>query len=149
MHHATDLPGAPLLALFYARGQRPTTAQILSLAQGDAGFMVVHQPPGDAGWVEALVTGLSFEIHGLAPGEPARATTPDHRYGLTPDWSVDGSEAIVICPGPHLAGGAAMLPVVRGAVALAAILIGTGAQAASWLPARTAMGREYFQGIVS
>ena len=142
-HH--DEPGATLLAVLFAKGARPTAADVAKLAVGSGTFAVVFEPPPDEGWVEALITGLSFEIAGLAPSPAARVPAIAHAYGFAaaPRW--DALEPVLVRAGPHLAGGEAMLPVVRASVAVAAALAGAaGAQAVAWLPARVAMSPEHF-----
>ena len=109
---------------------------------------MVFEGAPDEGWVEALVTGLSFDVVGLAPAEPMPVPEAVHRIGLEAA-SLEGLEAIAIRPGPHLAGGENMLPVVRAALALAKAIAGDGgAQAVVWLPARTAMRPLLFAAMV-
>ena len=138
-------PDEALLALLFERGARPSAEALAALAKRDGGFMLSHVPTGEPGWLEALVTGLTFEVHGLAP-DPAEPSRPvAHRYGLPAGRWEPGLEAVTLRPGPHLAGAGAMLPVVRGCVALGAALAALpGVEAAVWLPARVAMGTRYF-----
>ena len=138
-------PDEALLALLFERGTRPSADALAALAERDGGFMLSHVPAGEPGWLEALVTGLTFEVHGLAPGpaEPSRPVA--HRYGLPAGRWEPGLETVTLRPGPHLVGAGAMLPVVRGCVALGAALAALpGVEAAVWLPARVAMSERYF-----
>jgi hypothetical protein len=145
--HSTA-PDEALLALLFAAGKRPSLADVRARAEAGGEFAISHVPPEGVGWVEALVTGLTFEIHGLAPGEAEPARPVAHRYGLPSGWWEPKLEAVTVRPGPHLAAGAAMLPVVRGCVALGAALAALpGVEAAVWLPARVAMGVGYFRDV--
>ena len=138
-----------MLAVLYAPGQRPSLDDVRRAGEESHAFAVAFDPGDGAGWAELLVTGLTFDVTGLSPG--ARETPPAtaHRLGLEGDWQAQGFEALFVRPGAHLAGAAAMLPVVRGCVALAAALAThTGAAAVVWIPARTAMATAYFSGVV-
>lgn len=139
-----------MLAVLYERGQRPSIDAVRHAADASGAFALSHDPGGDAGWAEALVTGLTFDLCGLAPGAGEAVPPIAHRFGLTPDWRGDALEAVLVRPGAHLAGAAAMLPVVRACVALGAALAGqTGAVAVVWIPARSAMTPDYFAGAVA
>ena len=149
-HETSPGSDAALLALLFAPGTRPSAKALAELAERDGAFMLSHVPAGDPGWVEALLTGLTFELHGLAPGQAEPARPVAHRYGLPSGWWEPRLEAVTVRPGPHLAAGRAMLPVVRGCIALGAALAALpGVEAAVWLPARVAMGAEYFRGIAA
>ena len=142
-HH--DQPGAALLAVLFAKGARPTAANVAKLAAGSGTFAIVFEASPDEGWVEALIAGLSFELAGLAPSPAAAVAEILHSYGFAaaPQWGA--LEPVLVRAGPHLAGGEAMLPVVRASVAVAAALAaGAGAQAVVWLPARIAMSPGHF-----
>lgn len=138
-------PDQALLALLFAAGQRPTAAQVEAAGSGTGAFSVSYAPDPPAGWIEVLVTGLTFEVHGLAPGAGEPVPPIAHRYGLPGVGAEANLEASSIRLGPHLAGGGAMPPVVRGAIALAQALAGAErAAAVVWLPARSAMASDYF-----
>lgn len=132
------------LSLLFARGQRPGVADIAALAlrrapggaPGD--FVISHRPPLEEGWLELLVGGLAFDLAGLLPARPA--PTPARRYvfGLDGPELPDDLEAVELVPGVHLAGGAALLPVVRATAAIAASLAQLpGLRAVCWHPADT------------
>ena len=135
--------------MLYAPGRRPSLDDVRRAGEASAAFAVTYDPGEGAEWAELLVTGLTFELSGLAPG-PDEATPPiAHRFGLADDWQSEGLEAVLLRPGGHLAGAAAMLPVVRGCVALAAALAThTGAAAVVWIPARSAMAPDYFAAVI-
>lgn len=127
-------------------------------------FAITHVPgdeggwPGDegcwpgnaAGWAELLVTGLTFDVAGLSPGEREAVPSIAHRFGLDWDWRGEALEAVLVRPGEHLAGAAAMVPVVRACVALGAALADhTGATAVVWIPAGSAMAPDYFAETIA
>lgn len=106
---------------------------------------MIFEPPADEGWVEALITGLSFDLAGLSPKAPDPMPELAHEFGFDARCDATQWDPVYLRPGPHLAGGENMLPVVRAAVALAgAVAADSGAQAVAWLPARTVMSPGYF-----
>ena len=119
---------------------------------GDGGGADVGGGSGDPrqnmDWAELLITGLTFDLAGLAPGAGEVRPAIAQRFGLAENLAVDKFEAVLLRPGAHLAGAAAMLPVVRGCVALgSALAMHTAATAVVWLPARTIMAPDYFAAI--
>ena len=146
------MPGSEegVLALLYAAGRRPSVDDVRRAGEASGVFAITFDSDEEPGWAELLVTGLTFEVRGLAPngGEPVPPIA--HRFGLENTWSGDAMEAVVVRPGAHLAGAAAMLPVVRGCVALAAALAEqTDAAAVVWIPARSAMATDYFGSVIA
>ena len=144
------VPEQAVLAMLYVPGQRPSLDAVRRAGKASAAFAVSYDPGEGAGWAELLVTGLTFELAGLAPG-PGEAIPPlAHRFGLAWDWPGEALEAVLVRPGAHLVGAAAMLPVVRACVALGAALAGhTDATAVVWIPARTAMAPDYFAATIA
>lgn len=139
-----------MLAVLYERGQRPSLDAVRKAAAASGAFGLSHDPGVDAGWAEALVTGLTFDLCGLAPGAGEAVPPIAHRFGLARYWRGEALEAVLVNPGAHLAGAAAMLPVVRACVALGAALAKhTGAAAVVWIPARSAMTPDYFAATVT
>ena len=111
------------VSLLFSRGMRPSGRDVHSLAKADGGFSVTFDPSdgvaaaddrvrGVPVWLELLASGLSFDVRGLAPGAPAEAPPYRRSLGLDDD-SIHGLDAITLSPGPHLAGGSALLPIVR------------------------------------
>ena len=128
-------------SLLFAPGQRPRKDAVLALAAGDGGFSVSLDPEGDANgetsWLELLSSGLTFDLQGLAPGASAPRPPMRHAYGVGEEPALLELEAITLQPGPHLAGGHAMLPVIRCLAWLTARLAGLdGVKAVAWHPAR-------------
>jgi hypothetical protein len=143
------MPEQAVLAVLYTAGRRPSIDAVRLAGEATGAFALTFDPGECAGWAELLVTGLTFEAAGLAPGPGEALPAIAHRFGLAPDVIGDALEAVVIRPGNHLAGAAAMLPVVRGCVALgAALATHTGAAAVVWIPARSAMAPDYFAAPV-
>ena len=146
-----DLPEAEqaVLAVLYEAGRRPSVDAVRQAAAASGAFVISFDPGDNSGWAELLITGLTFDVAGLAPGPAEAPPEVAHRFGLADGWLGDGLEAVLVRPGAHLAGAAAMLPVVRGCAALAAALAtGTGAAALVWIPARTAMAPDYFAATI-
>ena len=142
-------PAGALLAVLFAPGQRPSLAQIEGIAKRTGAFAVSFAEPVAQGTAEALVTGLTFDVGGLAPAASDRIPATRHHFGLGAGTELAKLEALTIVPGVHLAGGEVMLPVVRGALALAAAIAGEGARAVIWSPAGSAMEPQYFAAIVA
>jgi len=105
--------------------------------------------PEKNGWLELLLNGMTFDCIGLAPGAPSLLPERAHSFGLAPEADFTGSEAITLVPGPHLAGGGAMYPVVRCLAWLGALLADLeGAQAVCWHSARTYNSPSHFRTSV-
>lgn len=145
----------PCLFMLFPQGRRPSGREVrAALVRGGAG-QVSHDPAGSEGgavpseWLELVVDGLTFDLLGLAPGHSLLAPAPRHCFGLS-SASLSGCEAIGLAPGPHLAGAASALPVVRTLLRLATALASQweAALGTLWLPADSAMGRELFVGAI-
>lgn len=147
---ATDgtLNGAkaePGLSLLFTPGHRPTAAEVRGLGERMAtagerpgAFALGHQPSDAEGWLELLVSGLSFDLTGLAPASPARAPARCHAFGLDGPELPGDLEAVRLMPSPHIIGGAALPPVVRTITALTVALTQLGhVRAVCWHPAGT------------
>ena len=146
------------LSLLFAAGGRPTAEDVERAlaapshsASGDTRAIArVTQARGEAdGWIELLANGLTFELAGLQPGPGAEVSAAAHFFGLPAHVADEACEAIAIAPGPHLAGGGAMMPVVRTMASLASVLAARlGARTVCWAPARSWMDPGYFTRIV-
>jgi hypothetical protein len=150
------------VSLLFAAGRRADVDSIRQLAEKQAGFSISFDPtaehmrgdsaPGEPGqeWLELLANGLTFDLVGLAPGAPAEAPTCLHAYALAANLDPAGMEALTVRPGPHLAGGHTMIPVVRSLAWVGAILAQVeGVAAVAWHPARSWCGPAYFrQGVL-
>ena len=137
------------LSLLFDAGDRPTAAGILKLLSGEdtaqTGFSVSHQPPEAEGWLQLLSSGLTFDLTGLSPASSAPMPLIRQFLGLPENLDSYGFEVLVLKPGLHLRGAAAMMPVVRVMVALASQLAEAfGARAVCWHPAECCMEARYF-----
>lgn len=142
----SGIPEQPILSLVFAAGRRPDLASLVHagrLAEGcGLPFSVTHDAVAEEGWAELLTSGLAFDCHGVAPAAPADLPEQGARLGLD-EWPA--GEAMALMPGPHLADGAAMLPVLRGLVGIGARLAKMeGIRAVCWSPAQTWMEPEFF-----
>lgn len=144
-------------SVLFAPGERPRPAAIRALAGSQPGFAISLDPAASAGgagadsahWLELLANGLTFDLVGLAPGACAPVPPCGHCYGLPADFAPESLEAIALRPGPHLAGGHGMLPVVRSLAWLAGQLAqATGAQAVAWHPARICSPPQQFRDAI-
>lgn len=99
--------------------------------------------------MELVASGLVFDLAGLAPAEGLAAGPAAFRFGLEPGMG-EKWEAVDLLPGPHIAGGRAMMPVVRVMAGLAARLAAAlCARAVCWHPAGSWMAPDYFCRIVA
>lgn len=131
------------VSLLFSQGTRPCARDISALAEGAAAFSISLDPstgpggdPQAGGWLELLTSGLTFDLNGLAPG-PA-AERPPYRYSLGVDQEdLHTLEAITLVPGPHLSGGAGILPIIRTLAALGGSLSRIeGVRAVAWHSSR-------------
>jgi hypothetical protein len=137
------------LSLLFSVGERPSVADIDRMLSSPelAGpaASIVHRPPADEGWLELLASGLTFDIVGLAPSPAMPLIAGASFHGLPADVQAFALEPVMLKPAPHLAGGGAMLPVVRVMTSLAASLaLHLPAKAVCWQPARSWMDPSYF-----
>ncbi|GGZ10392.1 hypothetical protein [Novosphingobium colocasiae] len=148
----SDIPEAGL-SLLFAAGERPDAAQMAGvLAQaGDAGMgaAITHVSPPSEGWAEILVSGLAFDLSGLQPAPAAPARPFDHAYGFAADVPDGLREAVLLVPSGHISAGAALAPVVRAMVGLAAnLVLNLPVVAVQWHPARTVIEPRTFVRII-
>src|SRR5690606_16312375 len=111
------------VALLFREGARPDAAAVRSIADSTGAFSVSHDPgltvgfnEGEGNWLELLMNGLSFDLRGLAGGDPAEMPILRHSFGLE-DVS-GGLQAVSLGAGPHLTGCESMMPIVRSQLAL-------------------------------
>ncbi|MBB3860481.1 hypothetical protein GGQ88_001747 [Novosphingobium hassiacum] len=140
---------APLAALLYDSGSLPGIADIVGAAQAAGRFSVTHVAPASDGWAELLRDGLTFDLSGLSGG--ARAGSPEviHLLGVEPHM-IEGCAALLLSPGPHLAGAEKLLPVIRVIAELVLQLSRVGEpKAICWIPAKNALSPALFAKAVS
>ena len=140
------------VVLLFARGERPDLREIeaLSIAHGQFAVTLENDGPDEEScWAELLANGLTFDLAGLAPGQPAATVPTGHMFGLPADFSPGALEGLTLSPGPHLVSGGPMIPVLRCLAWLAAELAGLERlQAIAWRPARTVCGPAYFREAI-
>lgn len=103
----------------------------------------------EEGWLELLANGLTFDLTGLAPQVGSEMPELAHSYGLPAGFEAREHQAILVRPGPHLAAGGAMFPVVRTLAMIAANLTDlAGVKAVAWHPARAISDADYFRRSV-
>ncbi|MEM8725081.1 MAG: hypothetical protein AAGE86_06130 [Pseudomonadota bacterium] len=162
------------LHLLFAVGKRPTRAAVKEFVENQKAVSVAHDPsedsplqlvdvddenfrrqaetrrdPCDEVWMELLREGLSFDLRGIAPGQPREFPEIEHRFDLEKNPGTFRMEALLLEPGQHLSGAEASLPVVKGLLALARDLVHhfDDLIAIVWPPSRSAIGRQYFESI--
>lgn len=164
------------LFILFAAGKRPTRAALRDFAESQNTVSVTHDPSEDVPlhvvsgedasaqtsnsissdiadnvWVELLREGLTFDLHGLAPGTPSNFPAAEHRFDLDQLPAASRSEALRLAPGQHLAGGERTMPVVQGLVAMARDIVHHFAdvEAVVWQPSRSAIGRRFFESVTT
>lgn len=128
------------LSLVFAPGTRPAAADIEQASNIPVGglvpFSISHVPEDVDGWLELLAAGLTFDLVGLAPAQGAQMPAVAHRFGPAGSGDPQG-EVVTLLPGAHLAGGEALMPVVRAMAGLGASLASLpGVVEVIWHPAR-------------
>lgn len=141
------------LSLLFATGDRPRASGIARLIEapepGDPPARISHSAGTEDGWTELLASGLTFDLRGLAPASAAAPPPADYFFGLPPDVARFEFEAVTLQPTPHIAAGAALLPVVRVMTGLAARLSRLPAvKAVCWHPAASWMDPTYFRRLI-
>jgi hypothetical protein len=142
------------LSLLFAVGERPSAADIERLLTSDTVSgqrgQISHRPDESEGWVELLANGLTFDLTGLTPAKGTDLPPMEHQFGISLNPAQFGFEAATIAPGQHIAGGGAMVPVVRTMIGLAAAMaLPLSAKAVCWHPARSWMEPGYFTRTVA
>jgi hypothetical protein len=135
--------------LLFAAGKRPDRAAIAAIA----GLLEeIAVPDGDRLIrAELLSQGLTFDLGGLMPGPAAAFPAIEHRFDLPAMPSADGFEALALTLGPHLAAGGRSQPVSRGMLGVTCELVRhfDDLDAVCWGPSRSAIGRRFFESVVS
>lgn len=161
--------------MLFAPGKRPTRAAILAFLSRQHVVSLSHDPSdgtplrlvaadgehlhaagAETGplaelWVELLREGLTFDLRGLAPGPACPTPAIVHRFDLARGDESAALESLVIAPGPHLSGGERSMPVLKGMLALARDLTQhfDDLQAVFWEPSRSAIGRRFFESVIT
>jgi hypothetical protein len=153
MHLELERAGG-VLSLLYAAGERPSADDVARLLDEPAASSgqparISHRPEDEAGWLELLANGLTFDLSGLAPAAPTLPQPAKHLFGLPIEahrWSL---ESVSLAAGPHLTPGSALLPVVRSMCGLAVRLASLeNVRAIGWQPAGSWIEPTYFARII-
>jgi len=141
------------MSLLFPSGKRPRASEVDRALSAEAtrppAGAITHRPDSEEGWLELLASGLTFDLAGLRPGPAADNPGSKHFFGFGESPDSAGLEAVSLAPGQHVAGGGAMIPLVRVMAGLAASLsLGLRARAVVWHPARTCMEPAFFARIV-
>lgn len=101
--------------------------------------------------MELLCEGLTFDLRGLADGPSSPVPDIAHRFDFSAAAAMAELEALSITPGPHLAGGERSMPVLKGILGLARDLTQhfEDLQAVYWQPSRSAIGRRFFESVIT
>ncbi|MEQ8412082.1 MAG: hypothetical protein RIC51_06445 [Erythrobacter sp.] len=164
------------LYLLFAAGKRPDRHAILQFAERHPSVSLSYDPldgpdaelvpasaqahePGEPAqsdlaekvWVELLRDGLTFDLRGMAPGRACPVAHAEHLFDMEEASAPSSCEGMRIMPGPHLAGGERTVPVMRGMVALARDIVHhfSDLEAVAWPPAKSAIGRRFFESTVT
>lgn len=124
-----------------------------ALADATGQFSISLDPSREDGqeesWLELLANGLTFDLEGLAPQSCIAMPETAHTYGIGREVDLATLQPVLIKPGPHLAAGGAMFPVVRTLAMIAAHLTKLdGVEAVAWHPARAVSDAGYFRRSV-
>lgn len=140
---------APVLSLLFDAASRPDARAVRALAESGEFSITFDASSGRGGakhgdWMELSLNGLTFDLRGLAPGEPGMLLLHPRRFGLLP--SLSHCEAVTLAPTPHLAGGEGTSLVLRAQLLLGVLLCALpGLAAVCWLPARSLTGTALFR----
>ena len=149
------------LYLLFAPGARPQRSDVLAMVEALDLVWVSHDPasspvdPQEAAqgrdgysgqWLELMMSGLTFDLLGMAPAPGVAVPQVVHRVALGAECDPHDKEAMVLVPGPHLADGANSLPIVRAMLDLGCKMARRldGVEAICWSPARSATATELF-----
>ncbi len=151
------------LYLLFAKGRRPDRNAVRAFVAGRPAVSISHDPfpedaphaealwPAQQHWLELLCDGLTFDLAGLAPGPGSPVPDMAHRFDLAELPAPADHEGLTLRPGPHLAAGRNSMPVMRALLGLACEMVRhfDDIVAVSWCPAGTAIGRRFFESVIS
>lgn len=164
------------LHFLFAAGNRPNRAAIRSFADEHRTISLTHDPHDDnplhlvatdgenvgqanaatstvrdTQWVELLSNGLTFDLAGLAPGEPCALPEIEHQFDQEGSPAAMRLESLHLIPGRHLSVGVSSAPVLRSLVALARDIVHyfDAIEAVVWEPASSVIGRRYFESVTT
>lgn len=138
--------------LLFDRGTRPTADGLQIALSTMLDVSISHRPdPAEIArsgldWLELIQWGMTFDLSGFAPGRSVDAPEICYRYSCPADLEARDMDALALIAGPHIAGGANTLPVLRAMLDMVSRLADAlpGVRAISWGPARTAIAVSLF-----
>ena len=138
------------LSLLFAADERPELDVLRAALEGCQTQAVIVREDDDGGAADLIVSGLGFEVDGLAPEAARPVTMPTDRYGFEGAVELAALESIRIFPGHALSGGVALPPVSKALLTLAAELaMKLPARAIHWHPADTLIeAREFSRSVL-
>ena len=142
------------VSLLFAPGERPRAKQIHALAANSTHFSISLDTAANGGqeegWLELLANGMTFDLTGLEPLSGSEVPPSVHTFGTGEGFDPARYEAILIQPGPHLAAGGGMFPVVRTlAMVAASVAQLDNVKAVAWHAARAVSNADYFRRSVT
>lgn len=151
------------LHLLFAKGRRPDRHALASFVAGRPSIGISHDPlaeegpepealwPGQQNWIELLCDGLTFDVAGLAPGPESGFPQIEHRFDYPEPPDPQDHEVITLRAGPHLAAGGNAMPLMRTLLGVACQMVRhfEDLVAVSWAPARSVIGRRFFESVTS
>lgn len=101
-------------------------------------------------WLELQSGGLTYDLSGLAPGEPICLPQVDNWLGVPETERAERLRCVGLALGPHVRGGQGVVPVLRGLLGIAAKLSAHFAECrgACWAASGTFTSREVFIDLV-
>ena len=110
----------------FEAGNCPGSDQVEQAIEGHVKVSVSNSPENQGArgyaWLELLIEGLTFDLKGLEEPFSVNATTFQHSIDINPPERDNAYQALVLLPGPHLAGGQSQLPIFRAHMALGATI---------------------------
>ncbi len=150
-----ELSGLGALLLVFPDGDCPDAERICNTIAGIDMVSVSHDPRSSfgedkSGWLELLFEGLTFDLRHIDAPRSVSAGDFEHQLDVSPAAMADKHQALLLLPGPHLAGGQSQMPIFRAQMALAAALGRAldGVAAFAWIEARSIVGRDRFVTMI-
>jgi len=142
------------LFLVFEPGRCPRSDQVEQAIEGTAKVSVSNRPVNESAdgyaWLELLIEGLTFDLKGLDQPISVKATKFQHSIGISLPEVDDAYQALILLPGPHLAGGQSQLPIFRAHMALGANIgaLLPGLRAFGWLESETLISGDRFAELI-
>ena len=149
------------LSFFFPTGRRPTrddvTAAVATIDRMWISFDPADMPVGRSdgwsdrkdhrgAWLELMMSGMTFDLLGLAPLPGVAVPPARHRIGFRQTALIEQNEVVALVPGPHIADAANTLPVLRAMLDMGCLLARAlgSVSAIGWRPASTLIDVDTF-----